>query len=496
MIAVLLILIPLVAGVAAFFIQNEKTVRAWSLFASLAVLAASLAGLFLAGENKYVAYDHEWLQILGSSFSLKLDAMGQILCLLNALAYTLIFIATWNRSYDKANRFFALMLLTQAGMMGVFLAMDAMLFYFFWELALIPIYFICSRWGGEKRIAATFKFFIYTFVGSLLMLIGIIYLQSKTPDHSFSISSFYHLNQTLSAKEQSFLFWLFFIAFAVKMPIFPFHTWQPETYKQATPAGTMVLSAIMVKMGVLGVIRWLMPVMAIGAETWSYTVIPLALIGIVYASLIAYRSNDIKKLIAYSSIAHIGLMFVAVFAVNQIAMQGVIIQMFNHGINVLGLWIVVELIERKTGVTKISELGGLAQKAPAMTIFFVVIALASVALPLTNGFIGEFLMLTGIMRIHSQYYLWFTAFAGAGIILGAIYTLRMISKIFYGEIKDTVASVTDINWNEKLALGVIVVLIFWLGIYPQSVLHFTSEFSKEIVDKINILNFIPSKAGL
>lgn len=491
MIAVLLIIIPLISGQVAFFIKNEKSVKSWALFAGFATLAVSLAGLWLLKDQKYFQYNCEWLQVLGSSFSVKLDGMGQILCLLTAVSFPLILISTWNRSYSKPNNFFALMLLAQAGLMGVFLAMDALVFYFFWELALIPVYFLCSQWGGERRIAVTFKFFIYTFIGSLLMLVGILYLQSKTPDHSFSIQSFYALQSSLPKGEQTWLFWLFFIAFAVKMPIFPFHTWQPDTYQQSPTAVTMVLSGIMVKMGLLGLIRWLMPVLSVGAELWSYTVIPLSLIGIIYASLIALRQDDLKKLIAYSSIAHIGLMCVAVFSVNITAMQGMLMQMFSHGINIIGLWMAVEFIERKTGITKISELGGLAQKAPSLAVFFVIIALANIALPLTNAFPGEFLMFNGIFRIRSPYALWFTIAAGTGVILGAAYTLRMIRKVFYGEAGSVGEAITDIGWNEKLALCVVAGLIFWLGFYPQAVLNLSEGFSNNIIEKINTIQFLP-----
>ena len=222
MIPVLLILIPLLTGLATFFFKNEKNVRSWSLGVSLFTLGVSVMGLLLNGDAAALAFHGEWMQTLGSSFSVKLDGMGQLLCLLNAIAYPLVILATWNSSYKKSNNFFALMLLAQAGMMGVFLATDALLFYFFWELALIPMYFLCSQWGGEKRIAVTFKFFIYTFIGSLLMLIGILYIYSHTADHSFSIESFY--NVALSRKEQHIVFWLIFIAFAIKMPIFPLFT--------------------------------------------------------------------------------------------------------------------------------------------------------------------------------------------------------------------------------------------------------------------------------
>ncbi len=484
MVAFFLIFLPLVAGLIAFFVKEEKAVKTFAFISSLATLVVSVLGLTLMKAENNLYFTAQWMQPLGSSFSLKLDGMGQLLCLLTAVSYPLVFLGTWNASYRKPNNFFALMLLAQAGLMGVFLAMDALLFYFFWELALIPMYFLCSQWGGERRIQVTFKFFIYTFVGSVLMLIGILYLQSKTPDHSFSISAFYKAG--LPEKTQSWLFWLFFVAFAIKMPVFPFHTWQPDTYEQAPTATTMILSGVMVKMGLLGLIRWLLPVLPIASYSLGDNVMTLSVIGIVYASLIAIRQNDLKRLVAYSSIAHIGLMSAAVFAENISGIQGVMIQMFNHGINIIGLWIIIEIIERRYGTRKISDLGGLAQKAPAMAIFFVIIALANIALPLTNAFAGEFLMFNGLLGAKSAYYILYTTFAGVGIILAAVYTLNMIRKTFYGETNELTATATDLRLNEKLVLSIIVVLIFWLGINPQSMLDVTDSFSKEWFGKIDI----------
>ena len=484
MIPFLLILIPLLSGLVCFIIRDEKTARYWSLFASIAALAVSLAGITIMNSNKDLEFHAEWMQVIGSSFSVKLDGMGQLLCLLTAVAYPIIFIGTWNSTYKNAPNFFALMLLAQAGLMGVFVAMDALLFYFFWELALIPMYFLCSIWGGEKRIRVTFKFFIYTFVGSVLMLIGILYLQSKTADHSFSIDSFYAL--AVESNIQGWVFWMFFIAFAIKMPVFPFHTWQPDTYEQAPTATTMVLSGVMVKMGLLGLIRWLLPVLPAGSFQWSDFIPPLALIGLIYASLIAIRQDDLKRLVAYSSIAHIGFMCAAVFSMNKYGLQGVMIQMFSHGVNIIGLWIIIEIIERRYGTRKMSELGGLAQKAPAMAILFVIIALANIALPLTNAFVGEFLMFNGLLNITSKYYLWFTVLAGIGIILSAVYTLNMIRKVFYGETNAVTNGATDLRIGETISLAIIVALVFWMGVYPQQMLELTDKVSQSIVDKLDV----------
>ncbi len=475
MIPVLLILIPLVSGLISFFIKDVKAAKGWALLSSILTLAVSLAGIWLYNQPANLHYDAAWLPTLGTRFTVGLDGMGQILCLLNAVAMPIIFAATYRNSYQNPGAFYALMLLTQAGMMGVFLAYDCLLFYFFWELALIPAYFLCSQWGGEKRIAVTFKFFIYTFVGSLLMLVGILYLYYKTPDESFALQSFY--NVVLTGNEQSFMFWLFFIAFAIKMPIFPFHTWQPDTYEQAPTAATMVLSGVMVKMGIFAVLRWLIPVFPDATLQFSQLIIILSIIGMLYASLIAIRQDDIKRLIAYSSIAHIGLMCAAIFAQERTGLQGVMIQMFNHGINVIGLWIVADAIENKLGTRKFSQLGGLAQKAPALAILLVVMALANVALPLTNAFVGEFLMFNGLFR----YNIWMSAIAGISIILAAVYTLNMIQKIFFGETNALTEQATEVRSNVQWMLAILAVVIIVLGVYPQPMIRLTEDTVNSIL---------------
>jgi NADH-quinone oxidoreductase subunit M len=483
MIPVFLIVIPLVSGCISFFLKNGNQARVWALFASILTCVVSVSGLVYFTSDANWSTDIEWIPSLGSRFAVGGDGLGKILSLLTAISFPIIFIATYKSSYIRAHQFFALMLLSQAGLMGVFLSVDALLFYFFWELALIPAYFLCSIWGGERRIPVTFKFFIYTFIASLMMLVGIIYLYSKTPDQSFALSSFY--NVKLTFKEESWVFWLFFVAFAVKMPIFPFHTWQPDTYEQSPTATTMVLSGIMVKMGVFGVIRWLVPVLPTASWAWGDGVSTLCVIGMIYASLIAIQQDDLKRLIAYSSIAHIGLMCLAIFATNTISMQGVMIQMFNHGINIIGLWIVVELIERQFNTRKISELGGLAQKAPALAILLVIVALGNVALPLTNGFIGEFLMFSGIFSSGAtQYNIVFAATAGVTIILSAVYTLNMIQKVFYGNTNTLTAEARDIQVNEKMILGIIVIGIIIIGVYPKPILDITQGAVDSILSRM------------
>ena len=362
--------------------------------------------------------------------------------------------------------------------------MDALVFYFFWELALIPMYFLCSRWGGEFRIRVTFKFFIYTFFSSLFMLIGIMYVYLHTPavstmsEHSFYIKSFY--NASLSASQQNGLFWLFFVAFAVKMPIFPFHSWQPDLYEQSPNSSVMVLSGIMVKMGIFAMLRWLLPIFPDAVMKYQTLVMIFCIIGIIYASCIAYVQTDLKRIVAWSSIAHIGLMGAAIFAANSISLQGVMIEMLNHGINIIALWIVVDIIERKTGIRKVSELGGLALKSPALAIFFLVIVLANIALPLTNGFVSEFAMFTGIF----QYDKWLAAFACISIILSAVYMLNMMQKVFFGEPNKITETATAISVSQKVILSIIVLAIIILGVYPAPVFHLTQDTVTAILQKI------------
>ena len=482
----LLIWFPLVAGLVAFIIRKENAVKNWAILASLITLGISIVSLVYADNSKHFYLNnvsYYWLRYLGSNFTLGLDGMGHMLTALTAVAFPIIFIATNKSNYKNANAFYGLMLLTQSGLMGVFTAMDLLVFYFFWELAVIPAYFLCSRWGGEKRIQATFKFFVYTFTGSLLMLVGIIYLYMHTvpsanAEHSFSMNAIY--NAVLSPAEKNWLFWLFFIAFAIKMPVFPFHTWQPDTYEQAPTSTTMVLSGIMVKMGVFAVIRWILPVFPDAVTGFDNIVIGLSVIGMIYASLIAIRQDDLKRFVAYSSIAHIGLMCAAIFTKSEIGLQGVMIQMFSHGINIIGMWIVVDLIEKQTGTRKISELGGIAHQAPVLTIFLVIIALANIALPLTNAFVGEFMMFSGLFTFN----FWYAAVAGLSIILAAVYTLNMIQKVFYGEANTVTGKMQDISLNQKLVLAMLVVLIFFFGIYPQPLFDLTKDTVLNIITRL------------
>jgi NADH-quinone oxidoreductase subunit M len=479
MILLLLILIPLLTGLLSFSIKGEgaKTLAIVSTMATLVVSA------IVSGSNfsHPISFTQDWIPMLGTKFSLVADGMSAMLCLLTGIVTMVVMLVNANKQVEGSGSFYAFMLLAQAGLMGVFLAADALVFYVFWELALIPVYFLCSRWGGEKRIPVTFKFFVYTFVGSLMLLAGLIYLSMQTQGGpSYAWADIVHAGASLPPATQQWLFWLIFIAFAIKMPIFPFHTWQPDTYEQSPTPVTIILSALMVKMGLFAVLRWLLPVLPDGVAYWSQTVVILSVVGIVYASLIAIVQTDMKRLVAYSSIAHMGLMSAVAFMNSGVGMHGIMVQMFNHGINITGMWIIVSMVENRWGTRDMTQLGGMATAAPRMAIALVIVSLANIALPLTNGFVGEFMLFNGLFRGDSTQQMIIMVVAGLGIILGAVYTLNMIQKTAYGSVAgDKVYA--DLSVNEYAGLAIIICLILFLGVYPKPLLDLTSGIATALV---------------
>ena len=471
---ILLILIPLLSGLLTFGLKDGGAKTA-ALFSSLLTLAVAA----YAAYQPAPAFSMRWMPALGASFSLAADGMGVMLCLLTGIVVFTVMLVQQNKDVENGHSFYALLLLSQAGLMGVFLASDALLFYFFWELALVPVYFLCSRWGGERRIPVTFKFFVYTFAGSLMLLAALIFIHLHTRNNSYAIADMIDAGARLPGNTQVKIFWLFFGAFAIKMPIFPFHTWQPDTYEQSPTPVTIILSALMVKMGIYAVVRWLLPTLPAGVEYWSQTVVILSIAGIVYASCIAMVQTDIKRLVAYSSIAHMGLMAAAAFSMKSddlfhqglnTSANGLLVQMFNHGINITGMWLLVSMIENRYGTRDMRRLGGMASAAPWMAIALVVIAFANIALPLTNGFIGEFLLFNGLFQSASPYHITFMVVAGLGVILGAVYTLNMVRSVAYGNTVEGIIT-RDLTVNEWIGLGIIISFIIVLGVYPAPLIH-------------------------
>ncbi|MFN5347318.1 MAG: NuoM family protein [Bacteroidota bacterium] len=484
MITLLLLFVPLVASLACLLLDKAK-VKVFALGTSLVnlgILVYSLT-LFKSDMSYQFLVDYWWVKDLGISFKLGLDGISILLVALTNFLMPLIILSSFRTEYKNATAFYSLMLFMQFALIGVFAALDGFLFYIFWELALIPIYFICLFWGGEDRVRITLKFFIYTLTGSLLMLVGLIYVYLQTPGtHSFDINVLYSI--VLTATDQSWLFWCFFLAFAIKIPIFPLHSWQADTYTDSPTQGTMLLSGIMLKMGLYGLIRWMIPFLPEGLAQWGNTAMILSIIGVVYASVMALVQKDFKRLIAYSSVAHVGLIAAGIFSLTIQGMQGAMAQMLAHGVNVVGIFFISDIIFRRMKTRNLDELGGLANNTRVFTILYLIILLGSVALPLTNGFVGEFLLLNGVY----QYDAWMAAVAGLTVILGAVYMLRSYQKIMLGEPHARSIEFTGLHQTEKIVLVVVALAIIAGGIYPKPILQVAGPALEDLLAQVKDIN--------
>ncbi|MBS1949692.1 MAG: NADH-ubiquinone oxidoreductase chain M [Cytophagales bacterium] len=489
MLTIALIFVPLIAAVIVLGLP-QLLARFFAFFAALVELLISLVVIFHFNKLQGVqfVFDTPWIQSMGINFSVGMDGISLLLVLLTTVLTPGILV-TALRDSTKPSSYFSLILLMQSAMIGVFVAQDGFLFYLFWEIALIPIYFICLMWGGENRGRITLKFFIYTLTGSLLMLVAIVYLYYHTPaPHSFALQSLYEAGRSLSLPQQTMVFVGMFLAFAIKMPVFPVHTWQPDTYTTAPLQGTMLLSAIMLKMGIYGVIRWLIPMVPLAVKEWGMTAIIFSVIGIIYASAIALVQKDFKRLIAYSSIAHVGLISAGTLTLTSVGVQGAMIQMISHGVIVFGLFYIVEIISERTKTRELPKLGGIRNVAPLMASCFLVIMLGSVALPLTSGFVGEFLLINSLV----QYKLWIGATAGLTIILGAVYMFKTFQKSMSGETNSTTAQVTDLSYHERLVLFPVVFLIVLIGIYPKPLLDISAT---AVNDLLSVFSHVSASAN-
>ncbi|PSR56603.1 NADH-quinone oxidoreductase subunit M [Adhaeribacter arboris] len=481
MVTALLLFWPAAAALLVLFLKGN-TAKKFAFGAAILEFLLALYAMvqFEPSVAPQFTLVKDWIPSVGITFSIGMDGISLLMVFLTTFLVPLIILASFPHSYKNPTAFYALILLMQTGLIGVFVSFDAFLFYFFWEVALIPIYFIAAVWGGERRIAITFKFFLYTIIGSLFMLVGFIYLYFQTPgNHTSDINAFYQLN--LDASSQSWIFWFLFLAFAIKMPVFPFHTWQPDTYTESPAPATMLLSGIMLKMGIYGVIRWLLPVVPLGVSQWDVLVLVLSVIGIIYGSIIAIRQRDLKRLLAYSSIAHVGLIAAGIFTLNEQGLQGGMIQMLSHGINVTGLFFIIDIIYRRTHTRDIEGLGGITQSTPALSIYFMILLLGTVALPLTNGFVGEFLLLMGVYNYNA----WLGAIAGLTIILGAVYMLRMFQRVMFGEQNPATANFKDLTRTEKAVLIPLVVMVFWIGLHPNTFLSISEPSINQLLNIIN-----------
>ncbi|MGL4347280.1 MAG: complex I subunit 4 family protein [Chitinophagaceae bacterium] len=498
MLLLLLFIIPFITSVIIIFGMKNyaKEVVVLARISAICSLLLSTAIWILIkiniGGDAYLSFTAENIAVLGDSFGLTVDALSALLCLLNAIIFVVSLFFINSDKYKNVHLFIGLLMLMASALFGVFLTTNVLIFYVFWELTLVPAYFLCSWYGGERRVAVTFKFFMYTFLASIFMLIGILYIHYAGAMSSFALNDW--INVKLTPQQQLVAFWLFIFAVAVKLPVFPFHTWQPDTYQQTATPITMVLSAIMVKMGVYLLLRFMAPVIPVGIYAWGDWAIVFAAVGIIYASIIALTQTDIKRLVAYASIAHMGLMAAAFFAENQLGIQGIIIQMFNHGINIVALWVMVIILEDIYKTTDIRQMGGLAKEFPLLAVCFSIIVFANIGLPLTNGFIGEWLMFGAIIGSTTGFLPWLSPIYGlvcmSGMILGAIYMLRMLHKILFSVVLSSSLIFNPLSFYRKFIIIVIIIIIVVIGVYPQIILSTTESISHTIQQQLNIEKFL------
>lgn len=472
------ILIILLIGAFATYFSGDKLASKVALLFSLAALGCSIVLLnnYNAGEN--ISLINSWINQPKISFALNGDGLGLAMVLLTAALTPIIIFSSFGNEYKNAKGFYALILFMAFAMVGTFLAADGLLYYIFWELALIPIYFIALIWGNgdaEERRKAVVKFFIYTLAGSLFMLTAFIYLYQKAG--SFLIEDLYKVN--LSACEQFWIFLAFFLAYAIKIPIIPFHTWQANVYQKAPTVGTMLLSGIMLKMGLYSVIRWQLPIAPLAAKEYMYIFIGLGIAGVIYGSIVALRQKDLKKLLAYSSLAHVGLIAAGSYTLTLDGLRGAVLQMIAHGFVVVGLFFAAEVIFRRFETREIEAMGGIRTQSPKFTSMFLILVLASVALPSTFNFVGEFTVLYSLSQIN----IWFAILGGTTIILGAYYMLRMFQHVMLGETNSK--TFADVTLNEGVSFAVIIAVLLFFGFYPKPITDLITPSLETILQVIN-----------
>ncbi|HVR43042.1 MAG TPA: NADH-quinone oxidoreductase subunit M [Thermoanaerobaculia bacterium] len=474
----------------AFPRRAEGAVKITALIVSLATFGLSLAilGKFRTGTaGLQLGETLQWIPDWGIRYALGVDGISLWLVLLTALLTPIVLLSSWYSIHRWPKEYAIAMLALEFGMLGAFLAVDLILFYVFFELMLIPMYLIIGVWGGANRIYAAIKFFIFTIAGSLLMLLGILYLGwlhiQQTGVPSFAIADLYGL--TIPMKQQVVLFFAFALAFAIKVPLFPLHTWLPDAHVEAPTGGSIILAGVLLKLGTYGFVRFVLPLFPDATAEWAWLFGLLGVIGIVYGALVAWVQPDMKKLVAYSSVSHLGFCVLGIFAMTGASMTGSILQSINHGISTGALFLLVGVIYDRRHTRLMSDFGGLAKTMPVYATLFVVTALSSVGLPGLNGFVGEFLILAGSFRTMPR----LTIVATTGVILAAIYLLWLVQRVFWGPItNEENRNLPDIRWNELAAMLPLVVLMVWIGLWPNA-------FIRRIEPSVQQLLTIVSRGG-
>ena len=472
------LLILLLIGAVATLVSGDKLASKVALLFSLVAFGLSINLLLQFNQGTDIGFVSNWIANPKVALALKADGLSMAMVLLTTALTPLIILSSFGNSFNNNKNFYALVLFMAFAMVGTFLAADGLLYYIFWELALIPIYFIALIWGNgdvDERKKAVVKFFIYTLAGSLFMLVGFAYLYSKAG--SFLLEDLYKLE--LSNQEQFWIFFAFFLAYAIKIPIIPFHTWQAKVYQKAPTVGTMLLSGIMLKMGLYSVIRWQLPIAPDAAKEYMPILIGLSIAGVIYGSVVALRQKDLKKLLAYSSLAHVGLIAAGCYTLTADGLNGAVYQMIAHGFVIVGLFFAAEVIFRRFETRKIDELGGIRSQASGFTSMFMILVLASVALPGTYNFVGEFTVLYSLSQVN----IWFAVIGGTTIILGAYYMLKMFQNVMLGETNTKVFK--DVNVSEAIVFVAIIGFLLFFGLYPKPINDLVNPAIKEILAVIN-----------
>ncbi|MGA9364985.1 MAG: NADH-quinone oxidoreductase subunit M [Bacteroidota bacterium] len=495
----LVIFFPLVGVLFILFLRQEQ---ARSI--KIVGIAAALIDFFISA-YLYVAFDPQkpamqfvgrmrWIEGLNVSYFVGVDGISLLLIVLTTLLTPIALLSSWNAITRRLKEYVVFMLLLEVGMVGVFSSLDLFLFYIFWEGMLIPMYFIIGIWGGENRIYAAIKFFLFTLVGSLLMLVAIISLALYASSSSAAtgvggfttdLLELYRIAPTLPLGIQTWMFLAFALSFAIKVPIFPFHTWLPDAHVEAPTAGSVILAGVLLKMGTYGLLRFCLPLFPQAAMKFMPLVAILAVIGIVYGALVSMVQKDIKKLVAYSSVSHLGFVVLGIFAMNEEAIQGSLIQMVNHGLSTGALFLIVGMIYERRHTREITEFGGLCKVMPVLATFFMIISLSSIGLPGLNGFVGEFLILLGSFQSRFLNTPTYAILAASGVVLSAVYILWMYQRVMFGSVtKAENQSLKDLSVREIAVLVPIAAFVFWIGIYPSSFLGKSAASTKALVQQV------------
>jgi NADH-quinone oxidoreductase subunit M len=463
--------------------------RSWELLTKWIALTISVA-TFLLSLPLFTNFDksthmmqfverHSWIPDWNINYYLGVDGISILFVLLSTLTAILCVLVSWNSIKTKVKEFYIAILLTTAFMIGVFCSLDFFLFYLFWEAMLIPMFLIIGVWGGPNRVYAAIKFFLYTLVGSVLMLVGIIVIYLYA-GKSFDI--LYLTTKTFPYKMQFWLFWAFFAAFAVKVPMFPVHTWLPDAHTEAPTAGSVILAAILIKMGAYGFLRFSIPLFPEAAKVMTPAMLTLSVIAIIYGAVICLGQTDLKRLIAYSSVSHMGFVTLGIFALNSQGLEGGLLQMINHGVVTGALFLSVGIVYDRTHTRMIADYGGLATTMPVYASFFMVFTLASIGLPATNGFIGEFLIILGGFTANRLAGI----LAATGIIIGAGYMLWLYQRVFFMRMNKKVAGLNDMDIRETITLIPMLILVFWIGVYPTPFLGFMHASIQHLIERVNM----------